>query len=162
MIKTELEQVDKQFIGNKMQDANEFLCRLMDSMKENIDQLFQELSPGLKAGEPLVTEKDDGTNLKVNIPNLVNSNFLSEVNSPCDRLKVFVTDILYFQREETFTCRKCEKSESNRHSDLNFYCTVARSPKPTAQGGDERPVPLQKLVDNTFETDEVIFPCGTL
>merc|ERR1719186_2470269 len=136
LIKTELEQVDKQFIGNKMQDANEFLCRLMDSMKENIDQLFQELSPGLKAGESLVTEKDDGTNFKVNIPNLVNSNFLSE-------------------REETFTCRKCEKSESNRHSDLNFYCTVARSPKPSAQGGDERPVPLQKLVDNTFETDEV-------
>ena len=80
LLKAELEEVDKQFIGQHMQDANEFLCRLMDSMKENIDQLFHELSPGLKAGEPLVIEKDHTINLKVDVPNLVKSNFLSEVN----------------------------------------------------------------------------------
>ena len=80
LLKKELEEVDKQFIGKCMQDANEFLCRLMDSMKENIVQLFQELSPGLKAGEPIVIEKEHSINLKVHVPNLVNSNFLSEVN----------------------------------------------------------------------------------
>ena len=40
-LKTEMEQVDKQFVGNKMQDANEFLCRLIDSMKDNINLIFR-------------------------------------------------------------------------------------------------------------------------
>jgi len=134
LLKTELEHIDKQFIGNKMQDANEFLSRLMDSMKDNVDQLFQELSPDVNEVKALVTEKEDGS--KVELPNIVNSNFLSE-------------------REETFECMNCHSKESNRHRDLNFYCTVARAPKPTALGGEDRPVQLHKLVDSTFETNEV-------
>ena len=78
LLKTELEHIDKQFIGNKMQDANEFLSRLIDSMKDNIDQLFQELSPDVNEVKALVTEKDDGS--KIVLPNIVNSNFLSEVS----------------------------------------------------------------------------------
>ena len=53
----------------------------------------------------------------------------------------------------------CHTKESNRHRDLNFYCTVARAPKPTALGGEVRPVQLQTLVDSTFETNEVIDKC---
>jgi len=129
LLKTELEQIDKQFIGSKMQDANEFLSRLIDLMKDNIDHLLQELSPDVNEVKALVTEKDDGS--KVELPNTINSNFLSE-------------------REETFKCMNCHSKESNRHRDLNFYCTVAR-----ALGGEDRPVQLQKLTDSTFETNEV-------
>ena len=77
LLKTELEQIDKQFIGSKMQDANEFLSRLIDLMKDNIDQLLQELSPDVNEVKALVTEKDDGS--KVELPNTINLNFLSEV-----------------------------------------------------------------------------------
>ena len=77
LLKTELEQIDKQFIGSKMQDANEFLSRLIDLMKDNIDHLLQELSPDVNEVKALVTEKDDGS--KVELPNTINLNFLSEV-----------------------------------------------------------------------------------
>ena len=62
--------------------------------------------------------------------------------------------VVYLQREETFKCMNCHSKESNRHRDLNFYCTVAR-----ALGGEDRPVQLQKLTDSTFETNEVMDKC---
>merc|ERR1719477_520230 len=39
-LKSDMELVDTQFAGNKMQDANEFLCRFMDELKENIEKLY--------------------------------------------------------------------------------------------------------------------------
>ena len=41
-VKTDMEQLDNQFAGHKMQDANEFLCRFMDELRENIGKMFGE------------------------------------------------------------------------------------------------------------------------
>ena len=41
-VKTDMEQLDNQFAGHKMQDANEFLCRFMDELRENIGNMYGE------------------------------------------------------------------------------------------------------------------------
>ena len=35
-----MEQLVSQFAGNKMQDANEFLCRFLNELKGNVTKIF--------------------------------------------------------------------------------------------------------------------------
>merc|ERR1712016_145862 len=50
-VKRDMEQLDGQFAGNKMQDANEFLCRFLDELKENVGKIYSENENKLEVEE---------------------------------------------------------------------------------------------------------------
>jgi len=107
-LKSDMELVDSQFAGNKMQDANEFLCRFMDELKGNIELLFGEVGDKNKL---LVTDESDTTHT---LTNLVDTNFL-------------------YEREEQFTCCSCGAKSNSRHTDVNFFCDLSQSSLPCVQ-----------------------------
>ena len=99
-VKRDMEQLDSQFAGNKMQDANEFLCRFLDELKENVGKIYSE------SGSPseLVVEDDAGRQHR--LTNLVDTNF-------------------QYERQETFACCACGHRSHVKHSDVNFFCDVS-------------------------------------
>ena len=99
-LKRDMEQLDSQFAGNKMQDANEFLCRFLDELKENIGKIYSE------NGSPteLVVDDDRGKNHR--LTNLVDTNF-------------------QYERQETFACCACGHRSHVKHSDVNFFCDLS-------------------------------------
>ena len=99
-VKRDMEQLDSQFAGNKMQDANEFLCRFLDELKENVGKIYSE------SGSPssLVVEDDAGREHR--LTNLVDTNF-------------------QYERQETFACCACGHKSHVKHSDVNFFCDVS-------------------------------------
>ena len=99
-LKRDMEQLDSQFAGNKMQDANEFLCRFLDELKENVGKIFSESG----SSSELVVEDDAGQRHR--LTNLVDTNF-------------------QYERQETFTCCACGHSSHVKHSDVNFFCDLS-------------------------------------
>jgi len=104
-LKSDMELVDSQFAGNKMQDANEFLCRFMDELKGNIENLYEEV--GDKSKLVLKDEADNSHTLT----NLVDTNFL-------------------YEREEQFACCSCGAKSQSRHTDVSFFCDLSQSNLP--------------------------------
>lgn len=101
-LKYDMESVDSQFAGNKMQDANEFLCRFLDELKGNIENLYGEL------GDKTRLTLDDDSGTTHTLTNLVETNFL-------------------YEREEEFTCCSCGKKSQSRHTDVSFFCDISQS-----------------------------------
>jgi len=101
-LKKDMEQLDSQFAGNKMQDANEFLCRFLDEMKENVTKIFSENGNDKELGV------EDDTGRQHRLTNLVDSNF-------------------QYEREETFACCACGHRSHVKHSDVNFFCDLSDS-----------------------------------
>ena len=104
-LKSDMELVDTQFAGNKMQDANEFLCRFMDELKENIEKLYDGFGDKAK----LVLK--DEANASHTLTNLVDTNFL-------------------YEREEQFACCSCGAKSQSRHTDVSFFCDLSQSSLP--------------------------------
>eukprot|EP00090_Calanus_glacialis_P004771 TRINITY_DN13579_c0_g1_i1.p1 TRINITY_DN13579_c0_g1~~TRINITY_DN13579_c0_g1_i1.p1 ORF type:complete len:874 (-),score=172.79 TRINITY_DN13579_c0_g1_i1:269-2890(-) len=104
-LKSDMELVDNQFAGNKMQDANEFLCRFMDELKGNIQNLYEEVGDKSK----LVLKDDADT--PHTLTNLVDTNFL-------------------YEREEQFACCSCGAKSQSRHTDVSFFCDLSQSTLP--------------------------------
>jgi len=104
-LKSDMELVDTQFAGNKMQDANEFLCRFMDELKENIEHLYEELGDKSKL---VLKDESDTTHT---LTNLVDTNFL-------------------YEREEQFACCSCGAKSQSRHTDVSFFCDLSQSTLP--------------------------------
>ena len=102
-VKTDMETLDSQFAGHKMQDANEFLCRFMDELKENTGKIFTEVEENSEAKE-MVVMNDNG--FGHTITNLVDTNFM-------------------YEKEEQFVCCRCEHMSSTKYTDVNFFLDVS-------------------------------------
>ena len=102
-VKTDMEALDGQFAGHKMQDANEFLCRFMDELKENTGKIFTEVEENPEAKE-MVVMNDNG--FGHTITNLVDSNFM-------------------YEKEEQFVCCRCDHMSSTKYTDVNFFLDVS-------------------------------------
>ena len=96
-VKRDMEQLDSQFAGNKMQDANEFLCRFLDELKENVGKIYSENDNKL--------EVEDDTGRKHKLSNLV--------------------DNFQYERQETFACAACGHRSHVKHEDVNFFCDLS-------------------------------------
>ena len=101
-VKRDMEQLDSQFAGNKMQDANEFLGPFLDGLKENIWKIFTEVEDNKDARE-LTIVTDNG--FSRSITNLVDTNFL-------------------YEKEETKVCCQCGLKSSAKWTDNNFLLPV--------------------------------------
>ena len=100
-VKRDMEQLDSQFAGNKMQDANEFLCRFMDELRENIGKVFSEVSGDSKEAE---VEDDSGT--FHSLTNLVDTNF-------------------QYEKQEQFVCCNCGHKSETKYTDVNFFLDLS-------------------------------------
>ena len=101
-VKTDMESLDSKFVGNKMQDANEFLGPFLDGLKENIWKIFTEVEDNKDAREMTVVT-DNG--FARSITNLVDTNFL-------------------YEKEETKVCCQCGLKSSAKWTDNNFLLPV--------------------------------------
>ena len=99
-VKRDMEQLDSQFKGNKMQDANEFLCRFLDKLKENVTKIFSE------NGNDKKLDVEDDMGRKQRLTNLVDTNF-------------------QYKKVETFSCCACGNRSHVKHSDVNFFCDLS-------------------------------------
>ena len=99
-VKRDMEQLDGQFAGNKMQDANEFLCRFMDELRENIGKVYTE------NGDDKVLEVVDDSGVGHSLINLVDTNF-------------------QYEKEETFECCNCKHKSSTKMTDVNFFLDLS-------------------------------------
>ena len=102
-VKTDMETLDGQFAGNKMQDANEFLCRFMDELKENTSKIFTGVEENPEARDMVVMD-DNG--FAHSITNLVDTNFM-------------------YEKEEQFVCCRCHHMSSTKYTDVNFFLDVS-------------------------------------
>ena len=102
-VKTDMEALDSQFAGHKMQDANEFLCRFMDELKENTGKIFTGFEENPEAKE-MVVMNDNG--FGHTITNLVDTNFM-------------------YEKEEQFVCCRCDHMSSTKYTDVNFFLDVS-------------------------------------
>ncbi len=102
-VKTDMETLDGQFAGHKMQDANEFLCRFMDELKENTSKIFTGVEENPEANKMVVTD-DNG--FARSITNLVDTNFM-------------------YEKEEQFVCCRCHHMSSTKYTDVNFFLDVS-------------------------------------
>jgi len=99
-VKSDMEQLDSQFAGHKMQDANEFLCRFMDELRENIGKVLSENGDG----NELQVEDDSGSNHT--LTNLVDKNF-------------------QYEKQEQFVCCNCGHQSSTKYTDVNFFLDLS-------------------------------------
>ena len=102
-VKTDMETLDSQFAGHKMQDANEFLCRFMDELKENTGKIFTGVEENPEAKEMVVTD-DNG--FAHSVTNIVDTNFM-------------------YEKEEQFVCCACAHMSSTKYTDVNFFLDVS-------------------------------------
>lgn len=120
-VKTDMEALDSQFAGHKMQDANEFLCRFMDELKENTGKIFTGFEENPEAKE-MVVMNDNG--FGHTITNLVDTNFM-------------------YEKEEQFVCCRCDHMSSTKYTDVNFFLDVSDASLSSS-------VSIQHLVEKTL------------
>ena len=106
-VKTDMGCLDEQFTGNEMQDANEFLGRFLDGLKENTRKIFTEVEENMEAREMVVMSENGFTN---RLTNLVDTNFM-------------------YEKEEEKVCCQCGHKSSSRWTDNNFLLPVDLSGK---------------------------------
>lgn len=99
-VKQDMEQLDSQFAGHRMQDANEFLCRFMDELKENIGKMFD------VAGDNKELEVEDDSGSRHTLTNLVDTNF-------------------QYEKRETFVCTGCGHQSHTKYTDVNFFLDLS-------------------------------------
>ena len=101
-VKTDMGCLDEQFTGNEMQDANEFLGRFLDGLKENTRKIFTKVEENMEAKEMVVMSENGFTN---RLTNLVDTNFM-------------------YEKEEEKVCCQCGHKSSSRWTDNNFLLPV--------------------------------------
>ena len=101
-VKTDMESLDSKFVGNSMQDANEFLGPFLDGLMENIWKIFTEVEDKKDAREMTMVTDNGFTR---SITNLVDTNFL-------------------YEKEETKVCCQCGLKSSAKWTDNNFLLPV--------------------------------------
>jgi len=99
-VKTDMEQLDNQFAGHKMQDANEFLCRFMDELRENIGKMYGE------NGDTKELEVMDDAGARHNLTNFVDTNF-------------------QYEKQEQFVCCSCGHKSQTKYTDVNFFLDLS-------------------------------------
>eukprot|EP00092_Neocalanus_flemingeri_P028179 GFUD01030602.1.p1 GENE.GFUD01030602.1~~GFUD01030602.1.p1 ORF type:complete len:750 (+),score=252.90 GFUD01030602.1:423-2672(+) len=125
-IKRVMEQLDKQFVGSKMQDASEFLCRFMDEINEDLRKVENRLEE-----EKVTAGEGCKFNIATSTSNMVSDNFLHE-------------------REELLRCCNCNFQTSVRHSDMSMWCDTFTH----TIHSRTRSVSVQQLLEKSLAKEE--------
>lgn len=122
MVKKVMEVLDKQFIGNSMQDASEFLSRFIDELNEDAQRLSRSLDMEKKG-----YEIEKGVDIVFEGSNQVIKNFQHE-------------------KEEVLVCHGCRAETKCRIRDMSMWCDTTCS----SNMNRTRSMSLQQLLEQSL------------
>ncbi|XP_018012900.1 ubiquitin carboxyl-terminal hydrolase 37 [Hyalella azteca] len=93
LIKENFEKCDSSFIGWKMQDANEFLTKVLDTIKDEVDKLLTEEIEKAQPQTPLTKHSLPFSPIKSNAPLLLNNSVVIRSLSPGEAAAAYKTNV---------------------------------------------------------------------